>query len=61
MYNNLWMNNIEKQSISSLFAPAYHLVNDCLITNKKGNIEPRLFDADNGSAFFEDGYAFEFT
>ncbi len=59
MYNKLWMNNIEKHPISSLFAPAYHLVHDSLITNSKGYLEPRLFDADNGSVFFEDGYAFE--
>lgn len=61
MYKDLWMNDIDKRPVTSLFEPAYHLKKDCLITNKKGNIEPRLFDADNGSAFFEDGYAFEFT
>ena len=61
MYKDLWMNDIDKRPVTSLFEPAYHLKQDCLITNRKGNIEPRLFDADNGSAFFEDGYAFEFT
>lgn len=58
-YTNPWMNGIKKATISSLFAPAYHLSSDCLITNIRGRLEPRLFDADNGSAFFQDGYAFE--
>ena len=59
MYERVWMNGIKKSRIGSLFAPAYHLSCDCLITNIRGRLEPRLFDADNGSAFFQDGYAFE--
>lgn len=59
LYKKVWMNGIEKSRIGSLFAPAYHLSFDCLITNIRGRLEPRLFDADNGSAFFQDGYAFE--
>ena len=54
-----WMNGIDKSRISSLFAPAYHLTGDSLITNDRGNLEPRLFDADLGTAYFQDGYAFE--
>ena len=54
-----WMNGIDKSGISSLFAPAYHLTGDCLITNDRGRLEPRLFDADLGTAYFQDGYAFE--
>lgn len=59
LYDSIWMNGIDKSKIASLFAPAYHLSSDCLITNHRGRLEPRLFDADNGSAFFLDGYAFE--
>ena len=59
LYERVWMNGIEKSRIGSLFAPAYHLSCDCLITNIRGRLEPRLFDSDNGSAFFQDGYAFE--
>lgn len=59
MYQEIWMNGIEKSKISSLFSPAYHLTRDCLITNDRGRLEPRLYDADSGSAFFQDGYAFE--
>ena len=58
-FDNVWMNGISKRPISSLFSPAYHLKADCLITNANGMLEPRLFDADNGSAYFQDGYAFE--
>lgn len=58
-YKCPWMNGIKKRPISSLFEPAYHLTCDCLITNIRGRLDPRLFDADNGSAFFQDGYAFE--
>ena len=58
-HRNAWMNGIEKTLISSLFAPAYHLKTDSLITNTRGHIEPRLFDADLGTAYFQDGYAFE--
>ena len=54
-----WMNQIEKRPVSSLFAPVYHLRGNCLITNTCGKLEPRLFDADFGTAFFQDGYAFE--
>lgn len=58
MYKNLWMNDIDKKNISFLFAPAYHLTSDSLITNSQGKLEPRLFDADQGTAYFQDGYAF---
>ena len=54
-----WMNQIEKRPVSSLFAPVYHLQGNCLITNTCGKLEPRLFDADFGTAYFQDGYAFE--
>ena len=54
-----WMNGIEKKPIVSLFSPAYKLTEDCLIVNARGNLEPRLFDADPGEAFFQDGFAFD--
>ena len=50
--------NIERRSIQNLFNPAYHLDKDSLIVNTSGPAEPRIFDADFGTAFFEDGYAF---
>lgn len=50
--------NIEKRSINNLFNPAYLLDEDCLIVNASGPAEPRIYDADFGSAFFEDGFAF---
>lgn len=57
-YGNRWDENIEKRHVSNLFGPAYHLNEDALIVNKTGLAEPRLYNAANGSAFFEDGYAF---
>ena len=50
--------NIERRPIHKLFTPAYHLVENCLVVNALGAPEPRIFDADFGSAFFDDGYAF---
>ena len=50
--------NIERRAINNLFNPAYLLDEDCLVVNASGPAEPRIFDADFGSAFFEDGYAF---
>lgn len=61
VYHDLWMNGIEKSRITSLFAPAYHLTSDSLITNNKGALEPRLFDSDKGTAYFQEGYAFELS
>lgn len=58
MFNGFWMNDIKKKSITSLFAPSYHLTRSCLITNSKGALEPRLFDPDQGTAYFQDGFAF---
>lgn len=57
-YGNRWDENIERRPIKNLFNPAYYLDEDCLIVNASGPAEPRLFNADIGSAFFEDGYAF---
>jgi len=57
-WERAWMQGIEKEPILSLFAPAYKLDQDCLIVNSKGDLEPRLFDADEGNAFFQDGFAF---
>ena len=57
-YGNDLNENIERRPIRNLFNPAYHLYEDCLIVNASGPAEPRIFDADYGSAFFEDGYAF---
>lgn len=54
-----WMQGIEKESIVSLFSPAYKLDQDCLIVNSRGNLEPRLFDSDMGHVFFQDGFAFK--
>ena len=54
-----WMQGIKKEPIVRLFAPAYKMTEDCLIVNSKGNLEPRLFDADDGNAFFQDGFAFK--
>lgn len=56
-----WMQGIEKESVSSIFSPVYHLKNHALIVNDRGALQPRLFDADFGSAFFDGAYAFEFT
>lgn len=53
-----WMQGIKKRSVTGLFAPAYKLEENCLIVNSKGALEPRLFDADQGSVLFQDGYAF---
>ena len=58
MWDSLWMNGIRKKSIASLFSPAYKLDGDCLLVNAKGRLEPRLFDANDGQAYFQDGYAF---
>ena len=57
-WEHAWMQGIEKEGIVSLFAPAYKLTQDCLIINRSGKPEPRLFDADEGNAFFQDGFAF---
>ena len=53
-----WMQGIEKEPRTTLFAPAYHIETYSLITNNKGHLEPRLFDTDEGTAFFQDGYVF---
>ena len=53
-----WMQGIEKESRATMFAPAYHIETYSLITNNKGHLEPRLFDTDEGTAFFQDGYVF---
>ena len=58
-FESPWMQGIVKEPQSSLFAPVYNLKKNSLIVNFKGELEPRLFDADYGSAFFEGGYAFE--
>lgn len=55
---NPWMQGIKKGKIVSLFAPAYKLDEDCLIVNSRGHLEPRLFNANYGGAFFQDGFAF---
>ncbi len=55
----VWMNGIDKEPISSLFSPAYKLDEDCLIVNNKGGLEPRLYDAEQGNAFFQEGFAFK--
>lgn len=60
-YGNRWDENIERRSVGNLFGPAYFLDEDCLIVNSAGKAEPRLFNADNGSVFFEDGFAFNFS
>lgn len=57
-YGNRWNENIERRSISNLFGPAYLLDEVCLIVNSAGKAEPRLFNAEDGSVFFEDGFAF---
>ena len=57
-YGNRWDENIERRPIKNLFNPAYYLDEDCLIVNASGPAEPRLFNADIGAAFFEDGFAF---
>ncbi len=54
-----WMQGIEKETIVDLFSPAYKMTEDCLIVNAKGSLEPRLFDASFGNAFFKDGFAFK--
>lgn len=58
-YKRAWMQGIKKDSRTSLFAPCYHLTEHSLIVNRSGLLDPRLFDIDEGTAFFEDGYAFE--
>ena len=49
---------IEKRIISSLFGAAYFLKANCILTNKTTNLEPKIYDAKSGSAYFQDGYAF---
>ncbi len=56
-----WMQGVEKEEIVGLFAPAYKLDEDCLIVNRAGKLEPRLFNADLGTAFFQDGFAFRMS
>lgn len=53
-----WNENIERRHLSNLFSPAYLLKENSLIVNRSGSAEPRLFNANRGSAFFVDGYAF---
>ena len=57
-WRRAWMQGVEKEEIVELFAPAYKLDGDCLIVNRFGKLEPRLFNADYGTAFFQDGFAF---
>ena len=52
------MDGIEKKTVLSLFSPVYKLDSDCLIVNTKGNLEPRVFYANRGKAFFTGGFAF---
>ena len=56
--NSCWDENIYRKPIRHLFSPVYMLDKDCLIVNSAGHTEPRMFNADAGFAFFEDGYAF---
>ena len=56
-----WMQGIKKEQISDLFTPAYKLDDYCLIVNARGMLEPRMFDTDQGNAFFQDGFAFRIT
>lgn len=56
---NGWMEGLEKTHIDRLLSPAYKLDHDSLIINPYGNIEPKLFDADRGTAYFDEGLAFE--
>ena len=57
-YGNRWNENIRRNPIYTIFEPVYKLKEDSLIVNSVGMAEPRLFDADCGSAFFKDGLAF---
>lgn len=50
--------NIGRRPVSSLFGPAYLVERNSLIVNASGAVEPRIFDADWGGAFFNDGYVF---
>lgn len=54
----LGVDDILRKDVTTLFGPAYRLTRDSLIVNTKGAPNPRLFDADDGAAFFQDGYAF---
>lgn len=49
---------LKRNTVVDLFAPAYKLNQECLIVNSRGDLEPRVFDAEQGSAYFEDGFAF---
>lgn len=60
-YGNIWDENIGRKRVNHLFGPVYLLDKDCLIVNAAGKAEPRLFNADNGSVFFEDGFVFYFN
>lgn len=57
-YARPWMNGLNKKKIHYLLTPASRLDSDSLIVNDKGALEPRLFDAEKGRAFFQNGYAF---
>lgn len=60
-YGFLWMQGIVKTTCRTLFSPMYHLEETALIVNSRGALEPRIFDSDQGSAFFDDGFAFAST
>ena len=57
-YARPWMNGLYKKPVDYLFTPAYKLDSDSVIVNDKGMLEPRLFNAALGNAFFQNGYAF---
>lgn len=51
--------SLERKAVSHIISPAYKLTENCLIVNKAGRPEPRYFESEFGSVFFQDGIAFE--
>lgn len=53
-----FVDSFDKERVSVLFEPAYHLTKDALVFNSAGMLEPRAYDASSGAAFLTEGYAF---
>lgn len=49
-----------KERISVLFEPAYHITEDVVVMNSYGRLSPRVYNVDDGEVFMVDGYAFKF-
>ena len=52
-------NAFQRRKIANLFCPAYKLQGKALVVNDSGDLQPRIIDCSQGTAFFQGGYAFE--